>query len=256
MARPKTLAVIIARMGSRGLPGKHTRMLLGKPVIAYSIEAAMAAKSIDQVIVTSDDPKVRQIASQYNTWVVGRPDDLAHDRATVDAAARFGCDRALELYGYQADVIAILYGNIPIRPDGLIDLAVRHLIDKGGSSVQTYSPVGKFHPDWMVQLADGDRVKLNCEKPIYRRQDLRPMFVPNGAVVAVTRESLYRQPEHAEDFHAFLGKDRRGVVHSKSQLIVDIDELKDLYIAEGIMRSLQEKPDESWSQPTLPIEHV
>ena len=103
----------------------------------------------------------------------------------------------------------------------------------------------------MVTL-DDDKVKLNCEKPIYRRQDLRPMFMPNGAVVAVTRQSLYRKPAHAEDFHAFLGKDRRGVVHPESHLIVDIDELRDAFIAEAVLRCMQETADErECEQPIL-----
>ncbi len=235
------LGVIIARAGSRGLPGKNKRMLLGKPVIAYTIESALKSKLLDAIIVTSDDPDVQEIASRYEgVWVVGRPAELAKDTATVDSAARFGCERAEELYGFYADIVVLLYGNIPIRPDGLIDLAIEELINKGGDSVQSYSPVGKFHPDWMVMLENG-RVKLNCPNHPYRRQDLRPMFIPNGAVLVMTRESLYRKPEHEKDFHAFLGKDRRGVVHPDSELIVDIDTIKDLYVAEGILRMLKEQ---------------
>ncbi len=235
------LGVIIARAGSTGLPGKNKRMLLGKPVIAYTIEAALKSETLDAIIVTSDDADVREIANGYEgVWVTGRPAELATDTAPVDAAARFGCERAEELYGFHANIIVLLYGNIPIRPDGLIDLAVNELITKGGDSVQTYSPVGKFHPDWMITLEEG-RVKLNCPNHPYRRQDLRPMFIPNGAVLAIKRESLYRKPEHEKDFHAFLGKDRRGVVHPESELIVDIDTMKDLYIAEGILRMLKEQ---------------
>jgi CMP-N-acetylneuraminic acid synthetase len=245
--RKLTLGVIIARSGSKGLPGKHTRMLLGKPVIAYAIEAALKARTLDQVIVTSDDAEVCRIAREYGVWVVGRPDELANDTATVDAAARFAVDRAEELHGFNADAIALLYGNIPIRPDGLIDLAMKNLLTQGGDSVQSYSPVGKFHPDWMIRLED-DKVVLNCKKAIYRRQDLTPMFIPNGAVIAVTRESLYRQPAHAEDFHCFLGTDRRGVVHPESDLIVDIDERRDLFIAEAILRLIRENQENAAKQ--------
>jgi len=242
------LGVIIARAGSTGLPGKNKRMLLGKPVIAYTIESALKSKLLDAIIVTSDDPDVREIASGYEgVWVVGRPAELATDTVPVDAAARFGCERAEELYGFHSDIVVLLYGNIPIRPDGLIDMTIEYLLTKGGDSVQTYSPVGKFHPDWMVMLEDG-HVKLNCPHHPYRRQDLRPMFMPNGAVLAIKRESLYRKPEHDKDFHAFLGKDRRGVVHPESDLIVDIDTIKDLYIAEGILRMLKEQEENAAKQ--------
>ncbi|MFA5864641.1 MAG: acylneuraminate cytidylyltransferase family protein [Phycisphaerae bacterium] len=244
-----TLGVIIARSGSKGLPGKHTRMLLDKPLIGYTIESALNSKSLDHIIVTSDDPKVQKIANDYDgVWVVGRPTDLADDKATVDSAARFGTDRAEELYGFRAEVTVLLYGNIPIRPTGLIDMAVRHLLTSGGDSVQSYTPVGKHHPDWMVRLENDDRVVLNCKKAIYRRQDLTPMFIPNGAVLAIRRESLYRKPEHAEDFHCFLGTDRRGIVGPDSDLIVDIDERRDLYMAEAILRFIQENRENASQQ--------
>ncbi len=242
--RASVLGVVIARAGSTGLPHKNTRMLLGKPVIGYTIEAALKSRCLDQIIITSDDMKVREVASGYGVWVVGRPAELATDTAPVEWAAQYGCERAEELYGFRADVIVILYGNIPVRPDGLIDMAVESLLEDGGDSVQSYSQVGKFHPDWMVMLEDG-KVKLNCPNHPHRRQDLRPMYMPNGAVLAVRRESLYRKPEDDKNHHTFLGKDRRGIVHPNSKFIVDIDELKDLYMAEGILRMLKETKEDA-----------
>ena len=212
-------------------------------MIEYTIDAAMAAERVDKVVLTTDDPQIASVASSYDMWVVDRPAELASDTATTDAAARYGADQAYEQYGFLADVIVMLYGNIPIRPAGLIDMAVEQLLTQGGDSVQSYSPVGKMHPDWMVTL-DDDRVVLNCEKAIYRRQDLRPMFIPNGAVIAATRESFYRAMRHAEDFHAFLGTDRRGFVHPQSHLIVDIDEERDMFLAEAVLRSIQERTDD------------
>jgi len=244
------LGVIIARGGSKGLPNKHLLPLLDKPVVAYSVEAALDTTLVDRVILTSDDPRIRQVAETYPIWVIDRPADLAADTATVDSACRYACDQAERLHGFRADVIVLLYGNIPIRPPGLIDMAVEHLVCQGGDSVQSYTPVGKWHPDWMVRL-DGDRVILNCSKPIYRRQDLVPMFMPNGAVLAITRESLYRRPEYEGDFHAFLGKDRRGFVHPDCDLIVDIDCRRDLLLAEAILKTMQ--PQEAVNEPSLVV---
>lgn len=250
-SQQKVVGVIIARAGSKGLAGKHTRLLCGKPVIAYTIEAALAAARLDKIVLTSDDPQVLEIATGYGISVLDRPAELASDTATVDAAVRYACDQLMARDGLRGDIVVILNGNIPIRPPGLIDMAIEHLLKHGGDSVQSYSPVGKMHPDWMVTLA-GDRVALNCEKAIYRRQDLRPMFMPNGGVLVITRQSLYRPPDHPEDFHAFLGKDRRGIVHPDSDLIVDIDQASDLYVAEAVLRSLQEKADcEPSTQQTL-----
>jgi len=245
MAKPRVLGVIIARAGSKGLRGKHRRMLLNKPVVAYTIEAALAARSLDGLILTSDDPVVREVADSYGVWSVGRPEDLASDTATVPAAALYGQEQAREKYGFDADITVILYGAIPLRPAGLIDMAVEHLLTSGGDSVQSYSPVGKMHPDWMVKLEDGDRVVLNCPNHPYRRQDLRPMYMPNGAVLVTRSELLREQAHHPEDPYVFLGRDRRGVVHPQSHLIVDVDTPMDFYVAEAILKTLQEENDEA-----------
>lgn len=236
-----TTGVIIARGQNKGLPDKHLRMLMGKPMIAYTILAARAAHLLDELVLTTNDPRIAAVAEEYGVSTIRRPQSLSHDTATVDAPVRHAVETLIDTGSPKPDVVVILYGNIPVRPPGMIDAAISHLAEKGGDSVQSYSPVGKFHPDWMVRMEDDDRVVLNNPKPIYRRQDLTPMYIPNGAVVAVTYESLFCQPEGPEDFHAFLGRDRRGFVPDNAEQIVDVDVLGDMYLAEAILRSINEQ---------------
>ncbi len=228
------MGVILARAGSKGLPDKCVRPLLGRPMIEYSIDHAQQAHSLDAIVLTTDSPRAARIGRDRGLYVVDRPAALANDTATVDAVAR----HALEVYeaenDFYADIIVLLYGNIPVRADGIIDRCVEHLAATGADSVRTLAPVGKMHPDWMHRL-DGDRITQFRENSIYRRQDLEPLYYHDAAVIAVTRGSLYTPPAHEEDYHAFFGQDRRGVVQEPEDT-VDVDTLVDFYHAEAILR--------------------
>jgi CMP-N,N'-diacetyllegionaminic acid synthase len=228
--RPDVLAVIIGRAGSKGLPGKNALLLAGKPMVSYSIEHALASLSVTRVIVSTDCDDIVRAARAMDIRVIRRPSDLANDIATVDAAVRHAVeqDRAPE------PVIVILYANVPIRPTTLTDRAVLTLRRTGADSVQSYSEVGKHHPFWMVRIDDDShRIEPYVENTVYRRQDLPRLVLPDGGVIAVTRESLFTEVEGQP--HAFLGRDRRGIV-SPSGSVVDIDTLTDFTVAEAMLR--------------------
>ena len=225
---PDATAVVIGRAGSKGLPRKHTRLVGGVPMIARSVGHALAARRVGRILCSTDGEGIASAAAAVGAEVVLRPPELADDHATVDAGVR----HAIEASGDEAEVVVILYGSIPIRPDGLIDRAVAQLFDTGADSVQSYSPVGKHHPYWTCRLEDDGRVGAWQENEVFRRQDLPPAFIPDGGVIAVRRESLFRvdpaQP------HAFLGTDRRGV-RNEIGAVIDVDDEIDLLVAEAIL---------------------
>ena len=153
----KVLGIIPARGGSLGVPSKNVRELLGKAVIAYTIEAAQAAKLIDKIAVTTDDKQAGEIARDYGVTLIERPAELATNAARIDEVMRHCC-REMELkYQYQPDVVVLLYANVPVRAEGIIDKAIEHLLKTGADSVQTVAPVGKYHPFWLYKMA-GDRI--------------------------------------------------------------------------------------------------
>jgi len=131
---------------------------------------------------------------------------------------------------WRADGFVVLYGNVPVRPEGVIDQAVEMLETTGCDSVRSFCPVGKWHPAWMSRL-DGDRVTALVEGSIHRRQDLEPVYLHDGAVVAVSRESLLRGRTTPDDPHAFFGVDRRGIKSEGGA--IEIDSVRDLYLAEA-----------------------
>lgn len=230
-----TLAVIIARAGSKGLANKNMRPLGGKPLTAWTVEHALGSKRIDDVVLTSDGEAILEIGRGYGIKTYLRPPHRATDTATIDDGARHGVECWEAEHGKQADYIAILYANVPLRPRDLTDRAIAKLIETEADSVQTVFPVGKMHPLWMRKLTGtfGDVLENYQPNEIYRRQDLPPVYMLNSGVLAVTRQNLFNvDPAHP---HNFLGTDRRAIV-TRADDVVDVDDELDLLMAEGILQ--------------------
>ena len=221
-------AVVIGRAGSKGLPGKNALLVGGTPMIARSVGHALQARTIGRVLCSTDGTEIAAAAEAAGAEIVRRPEELADDHATVDSAVR----HAVETAGDAADIVVVLYGNIPIRPDDLLDRAVDRLVATGADSVQSYSPVGKHHPWWTCRLSEDGQVSPWEPNTAYRRQDLPPAHIPDGGVIAVTRSSLFTV--EAGRPHAFLGEDRRGVINPEGS-VVDVDDEIDLLVAEAMI---------------------
>ncbi|MHC4448213.1 MAG: N-acetylneuraminate synthase family protein [Planctomycetota bacterium] len=226
------IAVVIGRAGSRGLTGKNHMMTGGRPMVCHTLERACTARSVRRVVVSTDSEPVAQAAALMGVQVVRRPPRLATDEAPVDAAVR----HAIDVVGDQAPIVVILYANVPIRPPDLIDRAVRLLVETGADSVQSYTPVGKCHPAWMVTIDDAGRVRPCAESTIDRRQDLPKMLIPDGGVIAVTRRSLFTS--ETGNPHAFLGKDRRGIELAPGS-VIDVDSSLDFAVADAMLERSQ-----------------
>jgi N-acylneuraminate cytidylyltransferase len=239
----KATAIILARAGSKGVPGKNVRAVAGKPCIAWTILHAQRSARVGRVVVSTDDATAAGVARAMGAEVVERPADLAHDTARVDDAARHAVrelERGQGGPGAPGTPLVILYANVPVRPADLTDRALA-LLDEGGcDSVQSYQGVGKHHPWWTARLGEGGRVVpwegevLN--HGVFRRQDLPAAFVPDGGVIALTRAALMLEVAGVADGpHAFFGKDRRGVVNPEGS-VVDIDTEIDLLVADALLR--------------------
>lgn len=226
-----SIAVILARKGSKGLPGKNTMPIAGRACIEWTIDDAMAS-SVDHVLVSSDDEGVLGIAHRRGVAVHRRSADGASDTATVDCAVREA------LAGINADPVVILYANVPIRPAGVIDRALA-LLDQGGcDSVQSFEPVGKHHPWWTTRVDAAGQVRAwegdLLYHGVFRRQDLPAACIPTGAVIAVRRAALELKLGVEPGPHAFFGLERRGVVDPIGQTI-DIDAPLDALVADVML---------------------
>jgi len=229
------LGVILARAQSAGLANKHVRPLLGRAVISYTFDHARQAQALTRVVVSSDCAAVLRLAAGAGFETIVRPAGLATADASVQDVMLHALDQVEARPGFRADALVVLYGNVPVRPAGAIDRAIGILRDTVCDSVRSFCPVGKWHPAWMAQLA-GDRVLPLEAGSIHRRQDLPPLFLHDGAVVAMSRESMLRGRQHPDDPHAFFGVDRRGFATGMGET-VEIDHLRDLYWAEAVLRT-------------------
>jgi CMP-N,N'-diacetyllegionaminic acid synthase len=228
------LAVILARAGSAGLKDKHLRPLLGRPVIDYTFDHARAARRLTRVVVSTDCPAVRNAAERLWFETIARPANLATADASVQDVMLHALETVESRSSFHADGLVVLYGNVPVRPAGVIDDAIALLQSSKCDSVRSFCPVGKWHPSWMSWL-DGDRVEPLQSGSIHRRQDLAPLYLHEGGVVAVSRASMLRGKKTPEDPHAFFGVDRRAVRTEMGET-VEVDHLRDLHFAEAILR--------------------
>lgn len=228
-----TLGVILARSGSEGLRNKHLRPLLGRPVISYTFDHARASRCLTKTVLTTDCPVLRQLGKANGFDVIDRPKELATSDASVQDVMLHAM-RQIESTGFHADAVVVLYGNVPVRGESVIDRAVDLLAKTNCDSVRTFCPVGKWHPAWMSKL-EVDRVIPLQPGTIHRRQDLTPLFLHDGAAVAVSRTSMLRGEAMPNDRHAFFGVDRRGIETQPGET-VEIDHQRDLYWAEAVLR--------------------
>ncbi len=227
------LAVILGRKGSKGCKNKNFRLLLGKPVLQYSIEHALSAKRVNKIVVTTDALEVEPLCGNLGVEFLMRPAELAGDTARVDDVVRHAAMEMDQRGILKPDIVVLLYGNIPVRVAGIIDKVVDRMIETGADSIQTFSPVGKFHPYWLYTL-DGDRAEKYIQNQIHRRQDLPPLYAIDSSVAAVTYRSLVDAAGNSNP-HAFWGKDRRGVVQGELDT-VDIDCEYDFLMAEAVLK--------------------
>jgi CMP-N,N'-diacetyllegionaminic acid synthase len=179
------LALIPARGGSKGLPRKNILPLLGKPLIAWTIEKALASQYLDKIIVSTDDEEIGQIAREYGAEVpFVRPAELATDTATtievIYHALAFFKER-----GITFDYLALLEPTSPLRAEGDIDKAIQLLIDHDAEADSLVS-VGEVHMEHpsIVKKIDHNYVTpyVPTDKTVTRRQDLSKAYFPYGVI--------------------------------------------------------------------------
>jgi CMP-N-acetylneuraminic acid synthetase len=217
-----TVAVIPARGGSRGLPGKNLRSLGREPLIAHTIRAGLGAHGVDRVLVSTDDEAIASVARGCGAEVPFlRPAALAED-ATPTAPVVEHAVRQLESAGAAVDVVVTLQPTSPLRAAALVDAALDLLATSGARSVVTVTPLG--HPASVIGSLDGGRF-LAC--PLPADADVRRQAAPSGVritgAVYVTRRDLLAEGRLLDDAPAALLTD--------GDATIDIDDLAGLRAA-------------------------
>jgi len=230
MKKANILCVIPARGGSKGLKNKNIRPILGKPLLVYTIEAASESKLVNKIVVSTDDRKIAYVARKHNIQVIDRPRAYSTDSAPIEKALRHSVEYLRETEGYETDIVVCLQANVPIRKKRQIDNVIKKLISSKADTAATVYSVTQ-HPQWMkVMGKKGILSPLFPGEKKYRRQELEPRYLLDGAVCAIDGGVLMRN-RHTHGSHAYMGRKIVGVIEEK-KYATEVDDKKDLNFIE------------------------
>jgi len=222
------LAIIPARGGSKGIPRKNIRLLCGKPLIAYTIEAALNSKLINRVFVSTEDEEITKVSKKYGAEVISRPTELAQDDTPSFPVFQHAIRHLEEVKDYHPEIIVVLQPTSPLRIVEDIDRAIEGFMESKYDSIVSVCEV-EHPPQWMYTLA-GNRLKplIKDGENVIRRQDAPKVYRLNGAVHVTSRDIMMKK-------NRVLGKDT-GAYIMPLERSIDIDTELDFKLAELLMR--------------------
>jgi len=187
----RTLGLIPARGGSKGIPRKNVRNLGGKPLLAWTAEAALSARRLSRVVLSTEDLEIAEAGRRCGLEIPFlRPAELARDDTPTLPVVRHAVTE-LERGGDRFDAVCLLQPTSPFRRAGDIDGCIALLEEKGLDAVVSVLPVPAEHNPHWVYFEDGDgllRLATGEEQPIPRRQELPPAFHRDGSVYVTRRD--------------------------------------------------------------------
>ena len=233
MYKEKTiLALIPARGGSKGLPGKNVRDFMGKPLIAWSIELALRCRYLDGVIVSTDSHEIGEISKKYGAEVQDRPAYLSDDSALVADVIIYALD-TLARTSRKFDYVLILQPTSPLRSMATVEHCIERIIDEGADSIATFSE-SETPPSRLWTIESGV-VKLmrDGDNPWLPRQHHSKSYFLNGLAYVFKANSI------SKDTYGSIFNGHRIPVITRER-IVDIDTLEEFELAELLMREKHE----------------
>ena len=233
MYKGKTiLGLIPARGGSKGLPGKNIKPLLGKPLIVWTIEQALASKYLDRVVVSTDDKEIAEISKKYRADIPFiRPKELAEDNAKGIEVVLHAIDWFRENdKRKQYDLIMLLQPTSPLRKSEDIDKAIELLFLKEAKAIVSVCEVD-HHPLWANTLPEDGCMKDFIRKEVMNkdRQELPVFYRLNGAIYLA-------YCDYIKKCRSFIGKDTFAYIMPKRRS-ADIDSEIDFEFAQILMKN-------------------
>ncbi|MDZ4260655.1 MAG: acylneuraminate cytidylyltransferase family protein [Candidatus Sungbacteria bacterium] len=233
----KILGLITARGGSKGIPGKNIKELAGKPLIAYTIEAAHASGVFDRVIVSTDDEKIADVAKAYGCTVpFMRPAELAGDTTPHNPVLRHALEWLRDKENYVPDLVMILQPTAPLRTAAHIRDAAAMFETSGADSVVSVAEIpNHYHPRWQFTFDEGNRMAIFTGEPfsqiVRRRQDLSKTYTRNGAIYLIRATRVLDPNENN-----FYGDHVTAYIMNPEESI-NIDTMEDWKEAERILNN-------------------
>jgi CMP-N,N'-diacetyllegionaminic acid synthase len=188
------LGLVPARSGSKGVPGKNTRLLAGRPLLEYAACAGRDSGVIDRLVLSTDSPEIAEIGRRVGLEVPFlRPVELAADETPMLPVVRHALD-ALDRQGWRADIIVLLQPTSPLRRPEHVRAAVETLRETGADSVVTVVEVPRhLSPDYVMRIENGLlKPFLPDGANIARRQDARVAYARDGTAYVCWRATIER----------------------------------------------------------------
>ncbi len=223
---PSVLVIIPAKERSTRLPGKNLKDLCGKPMMAYPILAALGAKGVSRVIVSTESEKIKEIALRYGAEVpFMRPAALTEDATTSQEVLVHALEMLKARDGYEPDYVLLLYPTSPLLSRARIEEAIALAAEKNADSVIS----GHYDKGHYWTEASGGGWERLYPKTLVNSQQQKPLFVENGAMY-MTRASILRKQ---------IVADRAEVLLMGEEESVDVDYAEDFEKVEQILKSRQ-----------------
>lgn len=226
----KTLAIIPARGGSKGIPRKNIIPIKGKPLIAYTIEQAKNSKHLDRCVVSTEDIEIKNIAQEYGAEVIDRPTTLASDTAKSIDVVLHTLQTLKEKENYIPDAVMILQVTSPLRKSTDIDQAINLFSESECDSlVSVCVAPEKANPHWIRKIEngylknyiDGD---TQSDRP---RQQLPKVYWRNG-MIYLTKTSVILEKNN-------IYGDKSYPMIMDPRYYVNLDEPSDLILLEALI---------------------
>ncbi len=226
----EVIALIPARGGSKGVPRKNIRILINKPLIAWTIDAARGSRYVDRLIVSTEDPEIADIAEQYGAEVpFRRPQELATDEASGIEVVLHAIQWLRQAEDRDTDfILVLLQPTTPLRTERDIDAALQMFDDEKVQAVISVCEA-EHHPWWTNTLPSDRNMQsfLRPEAVNKNRQDLPTYYRLNGAIFA-------GYASYIESNKGFYGPHTYAYIMEQYRSI-DIDTEFDWFIAEKLL---------------------
>mgnify|MGYP006175446549 CR=1 FL=1 len=217
----RVLAIIPARGGSKGVPGKNIKVLGNKPLILHAIDCAKKSKKITDIVVTTDSDEIISVLSDLDIKVIKRPESLAEDTSNVVTAVQHAYNELREDY----DIIILLQPTAPFRTAKDLDAIVQIFEDSENvENVVSVVPMDDIHPARMYNMNfNKELTPFIPNTETLRRQDLVPVYYRNGCFYAIRTSAFFRE-------NSFMISNKNAYVMDPNWL-VNIDTIRDFKLA-------------------------
>jgi CMP-N,N'-diacetyllegionaminic acid synthase len=224
------LVVILARSGSKGLPGKNIKNINGKPLMAWSIEAGLNSKYIDRLTVSTDSEKYAEIAKNFGAEVPFiRPNEISTDESSRKDAIEYSLDFFKDK-GMTYDYIILLEPTSPLTTGKDIDSAIEQLfLEESAEAIVGVSLSEAYHPNFLVELNNSflGFISKDQKSSVVRRQDLEDFYFYDGSLY-ISEVDKYLEKE-------FYHEKTLGYITPKWKSL-EIDDIDDFIMVEAMMK--------------------